>query len=45
MGYIMGYMLAFVLSYCHWHSIAWAIVTGFVSWFYVIYWLIFLGDW
>ena len=36
-GIGLGAALAVVLSYTKWHSIAWAIVHGVVSWFYVLY--------
>jgi hypothetical protein len=32
-----GTALAIVISYDHNHSILWAILHGFLSWFYVIY--------
>ncbi|MFY9141597.1 hypothetical protein [Sulfuricurvum sp.] len=37
-----GTALAIVISYDHNHSILWAILHGFLSWFYVIYAGIFL---
>lgn len=40
-----GALIACICSYVTWHSIAWAIVNGLCSWFYVIYWLIRWGDW
>lgn len=37
-GITFGMVLAVVLSWTTNHSIAWAILHGFCSWFYVIYW-------
>lgn len=37
----IGSSLAVVLSFTTWHSILWAILHGFLSWFYVIWWAIF----
>lgn len=39
-GVGFGASLAMILSYTTHHSIAWAIVNGFFSWFYVIYYAI-----
>jgi hypothetical protein len=36
-----GIALAIVISYTANHSILWAIVHGFFSWFYIIYFAIF----
>lgn len=36
----IGCALAIVISYVKWHSIGWAILHGFMSWGYVIYYLI-----
>jgi hypothetical protein len=36
-GIGFGSALAIAISYAKWHSIGWAIVNGFFSWFYVIY--------
>lgn len=35
-----GCALAMIISYVNWHSILWAIVHGWFSWFYVIYYAI-----
>ena len=41
-GVSMGCALAIVLSYGKWHSILWAVLHGFCSWFCVVYfWLRF----
>ena len=39
-GITMGSVLAMIISYTHWQSIGWAIFHGFMSWGYVIYYLI-----
>ncbi len=39
-GISFGCALAMVISYVNWHSIGWAIAHGFMSWGYVIYYLI-----
>ena len=39
-GIGMGTALAMILSWTTWHSIGWAILHGFFSWFYVIYYAI-----
>lgn len=39
-GISFGSALAMVISYTNWHSIAWAIIHGLLSWFYVIYYII-----
>ena len=39
-GVGFGSALAMVISYTNYHSILWAIVHGFFSWFYVIYFAI-----
>lgn len=36
-GLSLGAALAIVLSYVKWHSIGWAILHGFCSWFYVLW--------
>ena len=36
-GTSFGAALAIVISYTHWHHIGWAMLHGFFSWFYVIY--------
>jgi hypothetical protein len=40
MPYIMGHVLATVISWDVNHSILWAMLQGFFSWFYVIYYAI-----
>lgn len=39
-GVSMGSALAMILSYYKWNSILWAIIHGFFSWVYVIYFAI-----
>lgn len=39
-GLTLGTVLAMVISYTTWKSIGWAIIHGFMSWGYVIYYLI-----
>lgn len=39
-GITMGSALAMIISYTTWKSIGWAIIHGFLSWGYVIYYLI-----
>lgn len=36
-GFEFGVCLAMIMSWTTWHSIGWALVHGFFSWFYVIY--------
>ncbi len=40
-GFGFGVVIAVALSWDANHSILWAIVHGFLSWVYVIYYLIF----
>lgn len=40
-GIGLGTVIAVVLSWSANHSIGWAILHGLLSWFYVIYYLIF----
>jgi len=42
-GIGFGSVVAIVISYVKWHSIAWAILHGIFSWFYVIYFIIKYG--
>lgn len=39
-GIGFGCALAMVISWTAWHSIWWAIIHGFLSWIYVIYYAI-----
>jgi DNA-binding XRE family transcriptional regulator len=39
-GVTMGSCLAMIISYSAWNSIGWAILHGFMSWGYVLYYLI-----
>ena len=39
-GISFGCALAMIISYVNWNSIGWAIVHGFMSWGYVIYYMI-----
>ena len=40
-GFSLGVEIAVALSWGANHSILWAIIHGFLSWFYVIYYIIF----
>lgn len=40
-GISMGSALAMILSYTEHRSIIWAIIHGILSWFYVLYYVIF----
>ena len=40
-GFSPGVVVAVALSWSANHSILWAIIHGFMSWFYVIYYFIF----
>ena len=40
-GFGLGCVIAVALSWSANHSIIWAIIDGFLGWFYVIYYLIF----
>lgn len=39
-GIGLGSILAFIVSYCTWHSIGWGIVHGIFSWAYLLYFAI-----
>lgn len=39
-GVTFGCVLAMVISYDKWHSVLWAIIHGFLSWVYVIYYVL-----
>jgi hypothetical protein len=39
-GITFGSALAITISWSLWHSVLWAIIHGFFSWFYVIYYLL-----
>lgn len=39
-GGCVGMVVAFFLSWISNHSIVWGILHAFLSWFYVIYWMI-----
>jgi len=39
-GISFGSALAIVISYTKYQSVLWAIIHGFFSWFYVIYFLL-----
>ena len=43
-GISFGCALAMVISYVEYKSILWAIVHGFFSWFYVIYFVLFVRN-
>jgi hypothetical protein len=38
-GYSLGSMLAMILSWEGNHALLWALIHGFLSWFYVIYYV------
>ena len=40
-GFSLGTLIAVALSWSANHSILWAIIHGFLSWFYVIYYFLF----
>lgn len=40
-GVTFGSVLAMVISYTNWHSIAWAIIHGLLGWIYVVYFALF----
>ncbi len=42
-GVTIGAVLAIVISYVKWKSIGWAMLHGFLGWFYVIYYIIEYG--
>mgnify|MGYP003295659815 CR=1 FL=1 len=39
-GACMGTSLATCISWSMWHSLGWALVHGFLGWFYIIYYAI-----
>ena len=39
----VGCSVAAVISYCAWHSVMWAILHGFLGWFYIVYYVIKYG--
>ena len=39
-GIGLGSVLAFIVSYCTWHSIGWAIIHAIFGWFYLLYFTI-----
>jgi len=43
-GFGLGVVIAVALSWGANHSILWGIIHGFLSWFYVIYYIIFKGS-
>ena len=36
----LGTAVAVVISYTHLHSISWALIHGFIGWFYICYYAI-----
>jgi hypothetical protein len=40
-GFSLGTLIAVALSWSANHSILWAIIHGFLSWFYVIFYFLF----
>ena len=40
---LVGIVLAALMSWNLWHSIGWALVAGFFSWFYIVYYLFTYG--
>ena len=43
-GVGLGSILAFILSYCTWHSLGWAIIHAIFGWAYNIYFAIVYTD-
>ena len=43
-GVGIGSIIAFILSYCTWHSIGWGILHFFFGWAYVLYFAIIYTD-
>jgi hypothetical protein len=41
---VIGCAVAAAISVSSWHSIGWAILHAFLSWVYVVYYLIFYGS-
>lgn len=39
-GIGIGSVIAFIISYCTWHSIGWGIIHGLFGWAYVLYFAI-----
>ena len=39
-GIGLGSILAFILSYCTWHSIGWGVLHALFGWVYIIYFAI-----
>ena len=39
-GVGIGSIIAFILSYCTWHSIGWGILHFFFGWAYILYFAI-----
>ena len=39
----VGCSVAAVISYAAWHSVGWAVLHGFLGWFYIIYYVIKYG--
>ena len=39
-GLGIGSVIAFILSYCTWHSIGWAFLHGLFGWMYIFYFAI-----
>ena len=42
-GIGVGSALAITISWSQWHSILWAILHGFLSWLYVLYYALTRG--
>ena len=43
-GIGIGSVIAFIISYCTWHSIGWGIIHGLFGWAYVLYFAIIYID-
>ena len=43
-GIGIGSVIAFIISYCTWHSIGWGIIHGLFGWAYVLYFAIVYTD-
>ena len=43
-GIGIGSVIAFIISYCTWHSIGWGIIHGLFGWAYVLYFAIIYTD-
>jgi hypothetical protein len=37
-GIVLGTVLAAIISWTSYHSVGWAILHGFLGWFFIIWW-------